>query len=87
MLANTEILCSYPTKQELVIAEALLIKEITPALNGQREGETKNSQYFLFFFLFLFFIFFFLFFFFCINFLNFHSHLFISTSVNKKIIF
>ena len=41
MLENTEILCSYPTKQELVIAEALLIKEITPALNGQREGETR----------------------------------------------
>ena len=41
MLEKTEILCSYPTKQELVIAEALLIKEITPALNGQREGETR----------------------------------------------
>ena len=50
ILENTEILCSYPTKQELVITEALLIKEITPALNGQREGETRilTSFYLIF---------------------------------------
>ena len=53
MLENTEILCSYPTKQELVIAEALLIKEITPALNGQREGETRILNIFNLFFIFL----------------------------------
>ena len=41
MLEKPEIPCSYPTKQELVIAETLLIKEITPALNDQREGETR----------------------------------------------
>ena len=30
MLENAEIPCSYPTKQEIVIAETLLIKEIIP---------------------------------------------------------
>ena len=37
----TEIVTKLPTKQELTIAEALLIKEESPTLNNQREGETR----------------------------------------------
>jgi len=37
----TTILCSFPTKIELTIAEALLIKSHSPSINNQREGETR----------------------------------------------
>ena len=41
ILQDTSVLCHYKTKAELILAEALLIKERTPTLNLQREGEAR----------------------------------------------
>ena len=41
ILDNTEIIRHFPTKEDLIIAEALSIKESNPTLNAQREGETR----------------------------------------------
>ena len=41
ILDNTSVLHRFYTKDELVIAEALLIKEMNPPLNAQNEGETR----------------------------------------------
>ena len=41
ILEGTDIIFRSPDKAELVLAEALLIKELKPTLNNQREGETK----------------------------------------------
>ena len=38
ILAQTDILRQFSNKDELIIAEALLIKEYNPPLNGQMEG-------------------------------------------------
>jgi hypothetical protein len=41
IVSCTKIITRLTTKQELTIAEALLIKEEIPSLNNQREGETR----------------------------------------------
>ena len=41
IVTSTTILRQYRTKDELIIAEALLIKDEKPALNQQREGEAR----------------------------------------------
>ena len=41
ILASTKILRHFHHKDELIIAEALLIKQHNPSLNGQREGELR----------------------------------------------
>ena len=41
ILKDTKVLCHFQTKEELTIAEALLIKDKNPSLNLQREGEVK----------------------------------------------
>ena len=41
ILNATKIVRNFSTKQDLTIAEALLIKEESPALNGQKEGEDR----------------------------------------------
>ena len=46
ILENTEILRHFPTKEDLTIAEALIIKEKEPILNGQKEGEVRILQIF-----------------------------------------
>ena len=46
LLENTIILFRSSEKTDLVIAEAVLIKEHCPPLNGQREGETRNLRIF-----------------------------------------
>ena len=46
ILNNTRILVTYNNKQQLTIAEALLIKDKKPVLNLQREGEQRVLQIF-----------------------------------------
>ena len=46
ILSDTEILKRLPNKQELVITEALLIKEHDPPLNKQMEGEVRVLKIF-----------------------------------------
>ena len=41
ILEDIKILRHFNTKEDLTIAEALLIKENNPSLNGQREGEDR----------------------------------------------
>jgi hypothetical protein len=41
IVSNTKVIKKLPTKTDLLIAEALLIKEHNPTLNAQREGETR----------------------------------------------
>ena len=41
LVEDTIILRQLPSKEELLLAEALLIKEIQPTLNAQREGEVR----------------------------------------------
>ena len=41
ILTNTEIARQLNTKEDLIIAEALYIKERNPTINAQREGETR----------------------------------------------
>ena len=41
MAQSTVILRKFSTKEDLVIAEAILIKERNPKINGQREGEIR----------------------------------------------
>ena len=41
ILETTKVLFQSGDKQELEIAEALLIKELKPTLNNQREGEYR----------------------------------------------
>ena len=45
-LDNTTIVRKQRTKEELIIAEALIIKERNPPLNNQREGEVRVLQIF-----------------------------------------
>ena len=47
ILASTNILRQFNNKDELIIAEAFLIKEHKPSLNGQREGELRILSIFL----------------------------------------
>ena len=46
ILEHTKILRHFTTKEELLIAEALLIKDKEPLLNGQKEGEVRVLQIF-----------------------------------------
>ncbi len=46
ILANTDILHRSADKSELLIAEALIIKEKCPTINNQREGENRILQIF-----------------------------------------
>ena len=46
ILKDIKILCKKNNKQELVLAEALLIKEMKPYLNSQEEGSTRILQVF-----------------------------------------
>ena len=46
ILECTKILRFFNTKEELTIAEALIIKEKEPSLNGQKEGEIRVLQIF-----------------------------------------
>jgi len=41
ILENTTIKIKIQSKEDLTIAEAIMIKEHKPSLNAQREGETR----------------------------------------------
>ena len=46
ILNDTTIVRKQPTKEELIITEALIIKKSNPSLNNQREGEVRVLQIF-----------------------------------------
>ena len=46
ILENIKVIYKSPEKMELVLAEALLIKEHSPTLNNQKEGETRILKIF-----------------------------------------
>ena len=41
LLQNTRIERKFPVKEDLIIAETLIIKEQKPTLNAQKEGEVR----------------------------------------------
>ena len=46
IMQSTEVIFRSQEKHELIVAEALLIKENSPPINSQREGETRVLQIF-----------------------------------------
>ena len=47
ILACVDVLHTAHDRQELVLAEALLIKKLQPSINSQREGEVRVLSIFL----------------------------------------